>query len=85
MTFKLEDIHRSTSCTMNLFISHYTDFRNVNVDLELHYLHLLKTNFNNEGYSQGKSTLKLNSSAYEKYESGHLGRWYIKLTLFKSF
>ena len=23
------------------------------------------------GYSQGKSTLKLNSSAYEKYEFGH--------------
>ena len=25
-----------------------------------------------------KGTLKLNSSAYEKYEYGHLGRWYIK-------
>ena len=37
------------------------------------------------GYSQGKSTLKLNSSAYEKYEYGHLGCWYIKLTLFKRF
>ena len=23
--------------------------------------------------------------AYEKYEYGHLGRWYIKLTLFKRF
>ena len=34
--------------------------------------------------TQGKSTLKLNSSTYEKYEYGHLGRWYIKLTLFKS-
>ena len=33
----------------------------------------------NQGYSQEKSTLKLNSSAYEKYEYGHLGRWYIKL------
>ena len=33
----------------------------------------------------GKSTLKLNSSAYEKYEYGHLGRWYIKLTLIKRF
>ena len=38
-----------------------------------------------EGYSQGKSTLKLNSRAYEKYEYEHLGRWYIKLTLFKRF
>ena len=35
------------------------------------------------GYSKGKSTLKVNSSAHEKYEYGHLGRWYIKLTLFK--
>ena len=35
--------------------------------------------------SQRKSTLKLNSSVYEKYEHGHLGRWYIKLTLFKRF
>ena len=26
-----------------------------------------------------KNTLKLNSSAYEKYEYGHLGHWYIKL------
>ena len=33
----------------------------------------------------GKSTLKLKSSAYEKYEFEHLGRWYIKLTLFKRF
>ena len=32
-----------------------------------------------------KSTLKLNSSAYKKYEYGHFGRWYIKLTLFKRF
>ena len=32
-----------------------------------------------------KSTLKLNSNAYEKYEYGHLGRWYIKLTLCKRF
>ena len=32
-----------------------------------------------------KGTLKLNSSAYEKYEYGHLGRWYIKVTLFKKF
>ena len=37
------------------------------------------------GYLQGKSTLKLNSSANEKYEYGHLGCWYIKLTLFKRF
>ena len=29
-----------------------------------------------------KSTIKLNSSAYEEYEYGHLGRWYIQLTLF---
>ena len=32
-----------------------------------------------------KSTLKLNSNAYEEYEYGHLSRWYIKLTLFKRF
>ena len=32
-----------------------------------------------------KSTLKLNSSAYEKYEDGQLDCWYIKLTLFKRF
>ena len=25
------------------------------------------------------------TSAYEKYEYGRLGRWYIKLTLFKYF
>ena len=31
-----------------------------------------------------KSTLKLNSSDYEKYEYGHLGRWHIKLILFKA-
>ena len=30
-------------------------------------------------------TLKLNSSAYEKHEYWHLGRWCIKLTLFKRF
>ena len=36
-------------------------------------------------YSQEKSTLKLNSSAYEKYEYWHLGHWCIKLTLFKRF
>ena len=30
-----------------------------------------------------KNTLKLNFTAYEKYEYEHLGRWYIKLTLFK--
>ena len=41
--------------------------------------------FNTSGYSQGKSTLKLNCSAYEKYKYGHLGCWYIKLTLFKRF
>ena len=44
-----------------------------------------KKNIDFQGYSQRKSTLKLNSSAYEKYEYGHLGRWYIKLTLFKRF
>ena len=30
-----------------------------------------------------KNTLKLSSSTHEKYEYGHLGRWHIKLTLFK--
>ena len=30
-----------------------------------------------------KNTLKLNFTTYEKYEYEHLGRWYIKLTLFK--
>ena len=34
---------------------------------------------------KGKSTLKLNSRTHEKYEYGHLDRWYIKLTLFKRF
>ena len=29
-----------------------------------------------------KAPQNLNSSAYEKYEYGHLGCWYIKLTLF---
>ena len=33
----------------------------------------------------GKSVLKLNSSACQKYEYGHLCHWYIKLTLFKRF
>ena len=28
-----------------------------------------------------KNTLKLNSGAFKKYENGHLGHWYIKLTL----
>ena len=32
-------------------------------------------------YSQGINTLKLNSSACEKYEYGYLGRWYIKLVV----
>ena len=36
-------------------------------------------------YSQEKSTLKLNSCAYEKYEYWYLGNWCIKLTLFKRF
>ena len=36
-------------------------------------------------YSQGKIILKLNSSAYKRHEYGHLGCWYIKLTLFKRF
>ena len=35
--------------------------------------------------SQRKNTLKQNSSAYEKYEYGHLGSWYIKSTLSKGF
>ena len=34
------------------------------------------------GHSQGKNTLKLNSSTYKKYGYGHLGSWYIKLNLF---
>ena len=33
----------------------------------------------------GKSILKLNSGPYEKYKHWYLGRWYIKLTLFKRF
>ena len=37
----------------------------------------------NQGYLQRKSTLKQDSNAYEKYEYRHLGRWYIKSTLFK--
>ena len=32
-----------------------------------------------------KSTLKWNSSANEKYEYRHLGTWYIKSILYKSF
>ena len=32
-----------------------------------------------------RSTLKLNSIAYGIYKYGHLGRWYIKLILFKRF
>ena len=32
-----------------------------------------------------KSTLKLNSSVYGKYEYWHLGHWNIKLTIFKRF
>ena len=32
-----------------------------------------------------KNTLKLNSSANEKYEYEHLGCWYTKLTLFNRF
>ena len=35
--------------------------------------------------TQGKSTVKWNSSAYKKYEYGHLGRWYIKSTLYQRF
>ena len=38
-----------------------------------------------KGTRREKNTLKLNSSPYEKYEYGHLGRWYIKLILFKRF
>ena len=37
------------------------------------------------GYSQGKSTVKWNPAAYKKYEYGHLGLWYVKLTLCKRF
>ena len=37
------------------------------------------------GYSQGKSTIKWNPTAYKKYEYGHLRLWYIKLTLCKRF
>ena len=33
--------------------------------------------------TQGKNSLKLNSSAYEKYEYEHLGRWYIKVTFWE--
>ena len=33
----------------------------------------------------GKKHPKIKCSVYEKYEYGHLGRWYIKLTLFKRF
>ena len=33
----------------------------------------------------GKKHSKMKLQAYEKYEYGHLGRWYIKLTLFKRF
>ena len=36
-----------------------------------------------QGYSQGKSFLKQNSSAYVKYEYEQWGRWYIKSTLYK--
>ena len=35
------------------------------------------------GYSQGKSTIKQQTSAYKKYKYGHLGRWYIKSILCK--
>ena len=41
----------------------------------LEYLRILK----------GKCTLKLNSSAHEKYEYTYLGRWWFKLTLFNRF
>ena len=30
----------------------------------------------------GKNTLKQNSSAFRKYEYGHLGSWYFKPTLY---
>ena len=43
------------------------------------HLSAVANHFFLKGYLQGKSTLKLNSSAYEKYEYGHLGCWYIKL------
>ena len=41
--------------------------------------------FRNLSIPAGKITLKQNSSAYEKYEYGHLGRWYIKTTLYERF
>ena len=37
------------------------------------------------GYSQEKSTVKWNPTAYKKYEYGHLGLWYTKLKLCKRF
>ena len=46
---------------------------------------LLQIKYNNLRILTGKSTLKLNSSVYEKYKYGHLGYWYMKLTLFKRF
>ena len=39
------------------------------------YLYTLCTVKGFCGYSQGKSNLKLNSSACQKYEYGHLDRW----------
>ena len=38
-----------------------------------------------QGYWQGKSTVKSNSSAFKMYENRHLGCWYIKSTLYKRF
>ena len=41
--------------------------------------------FNIKDTHSEKARQKLNSSAYEKYEYGYLGRWHIKLTRFKRF
>ena len=38
-----------------------------------------------QGYSQGKTSVKWNSSAYKKCKYGHLGCWYNKSTLYKRF
>ena len=46
-TFKLEDIHRPKFCTTTFLYVITQTLETVNVDLELNYLRLLKTNFNN--------------------------------------
>ena len=52
------------------------------LDIQKKLAKMLRTTFKD---THRESTLKLNSSAYEKYEYGHLGGWYIKLTLFNRF